>query len=115
MASQYPKNQTPGFINTIKTAAIVGAKGEIGKEFTEHLLKSGNQTVTTLTRNGSKTAVPGGVKLAHVDYNDEASLVEALKGQLKAFQVAKPGRWSLKRVINLATLGLLLLNLLYFL
>ncbi|KAK2668161.1 NAD(P)-binding domain [Fusarium oxysporum f. sp. vasinfectum] len=86
MASQYPKNQTPGFINTIKTAAIVGAKGEIGKEFTEHLLKSGNQTVTTLTRNGSKTAVPGGVKLAHVDYNDEASLVEALKGQLKAFQ-----------------------------
>ncbi|KAL2670157.1 hypothetical protein Neosp_015038 [[Neocosmospora] mangrovei] len=82
MASQYAKDQPEGFVNAIKHVAIVGVTGQIGKVFTEHLLKSpGNQTVTALTRKGSKTTVPDGVKLAHVDYDDEATLIEALKGQ----------------------------------
>ncbi|KAF4962230.1 hypothetical protein FSARC_9682 [Fusarium sarcochroum] len=81
MATQYAKDQIPGFVNAIKNVALVGATGQIGNVFTEHLLKSGKQTVTALTRKGSNTSVPEGVKLAHVDYNDEASLVEALKGQ----------------------------------
>ncbi|KAF5674604.1 oxidoreductase like [Fusarium denticulatum] len=81
MATQYAKDQAPGFVNAIKNVALVGATGQIGKVFTEHLLKSGKQTVTALTRRGSKTTVPEGVKLVHVDYDDEVSLVEALKGQ----------------------------------
>ncbi|KAI3573101.1 hypothetical protein IWW34DRAFT_707638 [Fusarium oxysporum f. sp. albedinis] len=80
MASQYAKDQAAGFDNSIKNVAIVGATGQIGKVFTEHLLKAGKH-VTALTRKGSKTAVPEGVKLAPVDYNDESSLVGALKGQ----------------------------------
>ncbi|KAG5751267.1 hypothetical protein H9Q70_006107 [Fusarium xylarioides] len=81
MANQYARDQAPGFVNAIKNVAHVGATGQIGKVFTEYLLKSGKQTVTALTRKGSKTTVPGGVKLVHVDYEDEASLVEALGGQ----------------------------------
>jgi uncharacterized protein YbjT (DUF2867 family) len=56
------------------------ATDQIGKVFTEHLLKSGNQTVTALTRAGSNTTVQDGVKLAAIDYNDENSLVVALAG-----------------------------------
>ncbi|KAM0209347.1 hypothetical protein ACHAQD_011238 [Fusarium lateritium] len=78
---KYAKDQTSGFVNAIKNVALVGATGQIGKVFTEHLVKSGKQTVTALTRKGSKTIVPEGVKLAHVDYDDEASLAGALKGQ----------------------------------
>ncbi|CZR42870.1 hypothetical protein LB506_002104 [Fusarium annulatum] len=81
MATQYAKDQPPGFVNAIKNVALVGATGQIGKVFTEYLLKSGKQTVTALTRKGSKTTVPEGIKLVHIDYDDEVSLVEALKGQ----------------------------------
>ncbi|KAF5010460.1 hypothetical protein FDECE_3386 [Fusarium decemcellulare] len=82
MASHYAKDQPAGFVNVIKHVAIVGATGQIGKVFTEHLLKSPRkQTVTALTRKGSNIMVSDGVKLAHVDYEDEATFVEALKGQ----------------------------------
>ncbi|KAM0437900.1 hypothetical protein ACHAPT_002265 [Fusarium lateritium] len=67
MASQYAKNQPSGFSNIIKNVAIVGATGQVGKVFTEHLLNN--------------TVVPDGVKLAPVDYNNESTLVEALTGQ----------------------------------
>ncbi|RTE75256.1 hypothetical protein BHE90_010295 [Fusarium euwallaceae] len=82
MASQYAKDQPEGFVNTIEHVAIVGATGQIGKVFTEHLLKSpGKQTVTALTRKGNNIVVPDGVKLVQVDYDDEGTLVEALEGQ----------------------------------
>ncbi|KAL2836871.1 hypothetical protein BJY01DRAFT_221461 [Aspergillus pseudoustus] len=81
MALQYAKDQPEGFINSITNVAIVGATGQIGKVFTEHLLKSGKQTVTALTRSGSEATLPYGVKNAPIDYNDEATLIAALKGQ----------------------------------
>ncbi|KAI9150008.1 hypothetical protein HJFPF1_09758 [Paramyrothecium foliicola] len=81
MASQFVKDQPSGFVNAIRNVAIVGATGQVGQVFTEHLLKSGKQTLTALTRAGSHTVVPNGVKLAYVDYNDESTLVEALTGQ----------------------------------
>ncbi|EGU89199.1 hypothetical protein FOPG_17755 [Fusarium oxysporum f. sp. conglutinans race 2 54008] len=81
MASQYAKDQIPGFVNAIKNVAIVGATGQIGKVFTEHLLMSGKQTLTAISRKGSNTTVPDGVKVAYVDYDDENTLVEAMKGQ----------------------------------
>ncbi|KAJ5243335.1 uncharacterized protein N7469_001662 [Penicillium citrinum] len=82
MAPQYAKNQSEGFINAIQNVAIVGTTGQIGKLFTEHLLKSGNQTMTALTRSGSETTLPHSVNNnSPVDYNDEATLMAALKDQ----------------------------------
>ena len=60
---------------------LIQATGQIGKVFTEHLLKSGKQTVTALTRSGSETKLPYGVKNAPIEYNDEATLIAALTGQ----------------------------------
>jgi hypothetical protein len=57
------------------------AGGTIGKHLAEALLKTGKHTVTALTREGSKSELPSGVKVARVNYDDEASLVSALKGQ----------------------------------
>jgi hypothetical protein len=45
------------------------------------LLKTGRHSVTALTRLGSKNTFPTGVKAVEVNYDDEASIVEALKGQ----------------------------------
>lgn len=59
----------------------IQATGQIGKVFTEHLLKSEKQTVTALTCSGSEITLPNGVKYAPIDYNDEATLIAVLKGQ----------------------------------
>lgn len=48
---------------------------------TEALLQTGKHTVTALTRIGSKSILPEGVIKAPVDYANEESLVNALKGQ----------------------------------
>ena len=37
--------------------------------------------MTAITREGSKSKIPEGVKAANVNYDDENTLVEALKGQ----------------------------------
>jgi hypothetical protein len=44
-------------------------------------VETGKHTVTALTRADSKGEIPSGVEAIKVDYDDEASLVEALKGQ----------------------------------
>lgn len=48
---------------------------------TEALLKTGRHTVTAITRKESTGKLPEGVQIKTVDYNDHASLVEALRGQ----------------------------------
>ncbi len=53
----------------------------MGKYIVEALLKTGKHTVTALTRPDSTTVVPAGVKTAHVNYDDESSIVAALQGQ----------------------------------
>ncbi|KAK9327928.1 hypothetical protein V1520DRAFT_347470 [Lipomyces starkeyi] len=65
----------------IERVAIVGATGRIGGAFAKALLQTGKHTVTALTRPDSKGTLPEGVKVVKVNYDDEASLVEALKGQ----------------------------------
>lgn len=67
--------------NAIKNVAIVGAGGNSGRYMTESLLATGKHNVTAITRSDSKSDLPKGVKVAHVDYNNPASIVEALKGQ----------------------------------
>ncbi|KAK3380988.1 hypothetical protein B0H63DRAFT_523722 [Podospora didyma] len=68
--------------NRIERVAIAGATGNIGSVLTDEVLKAGKHTVTVLARaGGSNTSLPAGVKVAIVDYDDEDSLVAALKGQ----------------------------------
>ncbi|KAJ9144512.1 putative Oxidoreductase CipA [Pleurostoma richardsiae] len=81
MAPNYAKDQPAGFTNRIERVAIVGAGGQQGKFITEELLKTGKHTITALTRKESKHVIPAGVKVVHIDYNDEATLVAALQGQ----------------------------------
>ncbi|KAH7136378.1 putative oxidoreductase CipA [Dactylonectria macrodidyma] len=66
---------------SVERIAIVGASGQIGSYFAEELLKTGTHTVTAITRSASSTALPAGIKVATVDYDNQASLVTALMGQ----------------------------------
>ncbi|KAJ8098927.1 hypothetical protein POJ06DRAFT_296652 [Lipomyces tetrasporus] len=76
MASNYAKNQPPGFTNQIRRAG-----GSVGKHIAQELLKTGKHTVTALTRAGSQSELPEGIQPVHVNYDDEASLVSALEDQ----------------------------------
>lgn len=53
----------------------------MGEHIAKALVKTGKHTVTTLTRQDSKNEVPSGVKAIPVDYNDESTVVAALKDQ----------------------------------
>jgi len=53
----------------------------MGEHFANALVKTGKHTVTALTRQGSKNEIPSGVKAIPVDYNDESTVIAALKGQ----------------------------------
>ncbi|KAI9931457.1 hypothetical protein ASPWEDRAFT_37741 [Aspergillus wentii DTO 134E9] len=64
-----------------KNIAVVGGSGLIGKPIVNALITSPhNYTVTVLTREQSSTA-PSGATTTKVDYNNHATLVDALKGQ----------------------------------
>ncbi|KAH9203386.1 hypothetical protein DL95DRAFT_504036 [Leptodontidium sp. 2 PMI_412] len=80
MVQEYAKKQPDGFVNSIRKVAIVGATGNIGKALTEHILQAGQHELTALTRAGSNSVLPKGVKTAVIDYNDEETLVSALTG-----------------------------------
>ncbi|GIK07140.1 hypothetical protein Aspvir_002795 [Aspergillus viridinutans] len=77
----YAKNQPASFKNAIERVAIVGAGGTVGSNIVAALLKTGKHTVTALTRKDSSNKLPEGVVAAPVDYDDEATIVAALKGQ----------------------------------
>ncbi|KAI8650177.1 hypothetical protein NCS56_01469700 [Fusarium sp. Ph1] len=79
MAQRYANQQPKGFVNYIKALAI--ASGHVGHAFTDQLLQMGKHTVTAITRVGSSSTFPEVVKVASVDYDDQESLVFALKGQ----------------------------------
>lgn len=77
----YAKDQAAGFTNAIERVAIVGAGGTIGSVLAAALLKTGKHIVTALSRKESSNKLPEGVVVAPIDYSDEASIVDALKGQ----------------------------------
>lgn len=94
--SNYAENHSSD-LNVIERVAIVGvsqpsstpsdntnksqASGTIGSYIASALVKTGKHQVTALTRNSSANNIPEGVTPAQVDYNDQASLVAALKNQ----------------------------------
>lgn len=106
-AAKYARDQGPGFSNRIERVAIVGvspllinnyypvhehtqadernqtkqAGGQVGKHLTSALLGTGKHTVTAITRADSKNVLPDGVEVARVDYDDQESLVSAMRGQ----------------------------------
>ncbi|KAH0491060.1 hypothetical protein TgHK011_002505 [Trichoderma gracile] len=80
MSIKYAKDQPAGFTNRIENVAIVGAGGQVGKHIAEELLKTGKHTVTAITRINSASELPKGVKVAQIDYDDEDTIVDALKG-----------------------------------
>ena len=92
MAPKYAKDQPSGFRNHIENVAVVGVSGSVGAYITEQLLATGKHTVTAVTRDGSKSEIPKGVKVARVDYDDESTLVEALKGQQALVITMKTGQ-----------------------
>ncbi|KAH6850072.1 hypothetical protein B0I37DRAFT_390402 [Chaetomium sp. MPI-CAGE-AT-0009] len=81
MAQKYARDQPAGFTNRIERVAIVGASGQLGQHFTTALLRTGRHSVTALTRRGSTNTLPAGVVSVPVDYDDEAALEAALRGQ----------------------------------
>lgn len=81
MAPNYANDQPSAFSNRIKNIAIVGATGSVGEHITEYLLKNGKHVVTAITRADSKSKMPNDVKVAKVNYDDQSTLVDALKGQ----------------------------------
>ncbi|KAI0024317.1 hypothetical protein F4780DRAFT_797280 [Xylariomycetidae sp. FL0641] len=86
MTAKYAKDQPEGFTNRIERVAIVGAGGRMGSHIAEHLLATGRHTVTALTRPGSTSALPAGVRVARVDYtraddDGAGTVVAALRGQ----------------------------------
>ncbi|KAI5459526.1 isoflavone reductase family protein [Mariannaea sp. PMI_226] len=78
---RYARGQPAGFKNVIERVAIVGAGGTIGSHITAALLQTGKHSVKALTRKDSSNKLPDGVQVASIDYNDQASIVAALKGQ----------------------------------
>ncbi|KAF7557538.1 hypothetical protein G7Z17_g536 [Cylindrodendrum hubeiense] len=81
MTQKYAKDQPQGFINHVQKVAIVGAGGNIGRVFAEHILKTGVHAVTAINRESSNSPLANGIKRVVVDYDDQDSIVSALKGQ----------------------------------
>ncbi|KAJ5415235.1 hypothetical protein N7465_003930 [Penicillium sp. CMV-2018d] len=78
---KYVKEQPVGFKNAVERIAIVGAGGTIGSHIVAALLETGKHKVTALSRKDSSNKLPEGVLVAPVDYDDEATIVAALKDQ----------------------------------
>ncbi|KAK9483566.1 hypothetical protein V1527DRAFT_264646 [Lipomyces starkeyi] len=81
MSKEYVSNQPHGFKNHIEKVAIVGAGGHVGEFITKELLQTGKHQVSAITREDSTAILPPGVIVRRVDYANQSSLVEALKGQ----------------------------------
>ncbi|KAL1971509.1 hypothetical protein VTN31DRAFT_2130 [Thermomyces dupontii] len=81
MSRIYAKDQPAGFTNRIRNVAIVGPGGSMGRHIAQELVKTGQHVVTGLSRKGSSSKIPDGVKAVYVDYEDEARVVDILRGQ----------------------------------
>ncbi|RFU75828.1 oxidoreductase [Trichoderma arundinaceum] len=81
MAGQIAAKDQPSSLTTcVERVAIVGAAGQLGRHITQEILKTNKHTITALTRKEGASKFPEGVKAAFVDYDDEESIVSALKG-----------------------------------
>ncbi|CZR49298.1 putative isoflavone reductase family protein (CipA) [Fusarium proliferatum ET1] len=79
--SMHAKDLPADFTNSIERVAIVGAGGTVGSHIASALLQTGKHKITALTRHGSTNNLPEGIIIATIDYNDEPTLIAALKNQ----------------------------------
>ncbi|KAJ4368904.1 hypothetical protein N0V83_005986 [Neocucurbitaria cava] len=66
---------------SIKNVIIIGAGGNLGPSILNTFLKESSFNTTVLSRQGSKSTFPSGVKVLHADYSSISSLTEAFQGQ----------------------------------
>lgn len=66
---------------SIKNVALVGASGQIGAPILKALIDSGKFTITVVSRTGSKSTFPAGIKVVYADLASMSSLTAALEGQ----------------------------------
>ncbi|KAF2712553.1 isoflavone reductase family protein-like protein CipA [Pleomassaria siparia CBS 279.74] len=64
----------------IKNVTIIGAGGNLGPTILKTLLEESSFNVTVLSREGSSSTFPEGVKVVRANYQDTNSLTSALKG-----------------------------------
>ncbi|KLU85128.1 hypothetical protein MAPG_04159 [Magnaporthiopsis poae ATCC 64411] len=77
---EYAQDQPAGYNNYVSNIVLVGAGGQVGSHIASALLATGKHTVTALTREGSASKLPAGLKVARVpSYDDEAAVEAALK------------------------------------
>jgi uncharacterized protein YbjT (DUF2867 family) len=68
-------------MSSIQNVALVGASGQLGAPILKALIDSGKFTVTVVSRTGSKSTFPSGVKVVYADYASVSSLTAAFQGQ----------------------------------
>ncbi|KAF1939169.1 isoflavone reductase family protein [Clathrospora elynae] len=66
---------------SIKNVIIIGAGGNLGPSILDAFLKESSFNTTILSRQGSKSTFPSGVKVIHADYDSIDSLKDAFQGQ----------------------------------
>lgn len=66
---------------SIKNVIIIGAGGNLGPSILDAFLKESSFHTTVLSRQGSKSTFPSGVKVIHADYDSNTSLKDAFHGQ----------------------------------
>lgn len=66
---------------SIQKVAIVGVSGTIGTYLTQALLAKHRFSITAISRHDSKADFPADIQVSRVDYDDQSSITEALKGQ----------------------------------
>jgi hypothetical protein len=66
---------------SIKNVIIIGAGGNLGPAVLNAFLKESSFNTTVLSRPGSKSTFPSGVKVIRADYDSHDSLKDAFQGQ----------------------------------
>jgi len=66
---------------SIKNVIIIGASGNLGPSILNAFLKDSSFNTTVLSRQGSSSTFPEGVKVIRADYDSHDSLKEAFQGQ----------------------------------
>ncbi|KAM5383166.1 hypothetical protein ACJA88_003699 [Fusarium oxysporum] len=68
-------------MSAYKNIAVAGAAGDLGSAVFKVLIDSNKFNLTVLTRAGSTSKFPSGIKVIQVDYESLDSLTSALQGQ----------------------------------
>ncbi|UKZ72707.1 hypothetical protein TrVFT333_000341 [Trichoderma virens FT-333] len=91
-------------MSPIKTVAVLGASGNVGKVAVPALLSAGF-TVTIIARPESASSYPNGVTVKQSSYNDLETLTETLKGQDALVEAFNPAAAEHQSIIVRAALA----------